>query len=176
LRATVCGSPEPEYTPKVHIESYQLAQLTQYDIGPLQKIPLWGKPLRVILYPEKGFEKEKWHHDNFMHLYQALKSHDIDVILLESLGLSINVDHKVFIEDLTEVKRFFSEGGIFVSNDSGMAHFAGASGLFTITIFTNFDPAIWHPRGRNVALVQGQDIPDLLFLDKLITQIMNNSQ
>ena len=176
MGATVCGSSEPEYTPKVHIESYQLAQLTQYGIGPLQKIPLWEKSPRVILYPEKGFEKEKWHHDNFVHLYQSLKSHDIDVILLESLGLSINVEDKVFIKDLTEVKRFFSEGGIFVSNDSGMAHLAGASGLLTITIFTNFDPAIWHPRGRNVALVQGRDIPDLLFLEKLITQTMNNSR
>jgi ADP-heptose:LPS heptosyltransferase len=63
-----------------------------------------------------------------------------------------------------------------VSNDSGMAHLAGASGLFTITIFTNFDPAIWHPRGSNIALVQGRDMPDLLFLQKLITQTINNSR
>jgi ADP-heptose:LPS heptosyltransferase len=158
------------------IEEYQLAQLTQYGIGPLQKIPLWEKSQRVTLYPEIGFEKEKWHHDNFINLYHSLKEHDVDVVVLESLGLSLNVDKKVFFEDLVEVKRFLSEGGIFVSNDSGMAHLAGASGLFTITIFAGFDPTIWHPRGRNISPVRGRNTPDLSFLEKIITQAMNGSQ
>ena len=56
-----------------------------------------------------------------------------------------------------------------------MAHLAGASGLFTITIFAGFDPAIWHPRGRNISLVQGRDIPDLSFLEKIIIQTMHDS-
>jgi ADP-heptose:LPS heptosyltransferase len=85
------------------------------------------------------------------------------------------VDKKVFFQDLIEVKQIFSEGGIFVSNDSGMAHLAGASGLFTITIFTGFDPAIWHPRGRNTSLVQGRGTPTLSFLEKLIGQTMHDS-
>ena len=174
MRTTNCGSPESGDTPKVHLQDYQLAQLTLSGVEPLEKISLWKRSPRVILYPEKGFEKEKWHHDNFIDLYHSLKAHDVDVILLESLGLSVNADKKVSFEDLTEVKRFFSEGGVFVSNDSGMAHFAGASGLFTITIFTGFDPAIWHPRGRNISLVQGRDIPDLSFLEKLIKQTMND--
>lgn len=157
------------------IEEYQLAQLAPYNVEPLKKTPPRNRSSRIILYPEKGFEKEKWHHDNFVNLYHALKAHDIDVVVLESLGLSVNVDNKVFFEDLTEVKRFFSKGGIFVSNDSGMAHLAGTSGLFTITIFAGFDPAVWHPRGRNVSLVQGRGIPDLSFLEKLIEQTMHDS-
>ncbi len=173
VAATACESPGFEDTPKVHIEDYQLGQLIPYSVEPLKKKIPWNKLQRAILYPEKGFEKEKWHHDNFVNLYHSLKAHDV-VIVLESLGLSVNVDKKVSFEDLTEVKRFFSEGGIFVSNDSGMAHFAGALGLFTITIFTGFDPAIWHPRGKNISLVQGRDIPDLSFLEKLIKQTMNN--
>jgi len=175
VRTTVCGSSEPEYTPKVHIESYQLAQLTQYGIGPLQKIPLWEKSLRVILYPETGFEKEKWHHENFVNLYHSLTTRGLDAIVLESPGLSINVDKRIFFDDLKEVKQFFSQGGIFVSNDSGMAHLAGASGLFTITIFAGFNPSFWHPRGRNISLVQKQDMFDLPFLERIITQTMNDS-
>jgi ADP-heptose:LPS heptosyltransferase len=158
------------------IEDYQLAQLATYDIKPLKKIPPWKKSQKTILYPEKGFEKEKWHHDNFVNLYHSLKSKGLEVIVLESLGLSVNVDKKVFFENLIDVKLFFHEGGIFVSNDSGMAHLAGASGLFTITIFAGFDPAVWHPRGRNMSLVQGRDIPDLSFLEKIITNTMNGSQ
>jgi ADP-heptose:LPS heptosyltransferase len=173
--AIACESQELGDTPKAHIEGYQLAQLSKHGVEPLEKVPLSKKSSRIILYPEKGFEKEKWHHDSFVNLYHALKAHDIYVVVLESLGLSVNVDNKVFFEDLTDVKQFFSEGGIFVSNDSGMAHLAGTSGLFTITIFAGFDPAIWHPRGRNVSLVQGRGIPDLSFLEKLIEQTMRDS-
>ena len=157
------------------IEEYQLAQLIQFGVESLQKTIAWKKSPRVILYPEKGFEKEKWHYDNFVNLYHSLKAQNIDVVLLESLGLSVNVDNKVFFEEPAEVKRFLSEGGIFVSNDSGMAHLAGASGLFTITIFTGFDPVIWHPRGRNISLVQGRDIPGPSFLENIITQTMHGS-
>ena len=77
------------------IEDYQLAQLTPYGVEPLKKKIPWKKSQRVILYPEKGFEKEKWHHENFVNLYHSLKAHDLDVIVLESLGLSVNVDNKV---------------------------------------------------------------------------------
>jgi ADP-heptose:LPS heptosyltransferase len=172
---TICfGSPEPR--DKVHIQEYQLAQLAKYGIEPLEKTILWKNSSRVILYPEKGFEKEKWHHEYFVNLYYSLTTKGLDAVVLESLGLSINVDKRIFFEDLKEIKQFFSEGGIFVSNDSGMAHLAGASGLFTITIFAGFDPVFWHPRGRNISLLQKQDIPDLPSLEKLITQTMNDSQ
>jgi ADP-heptose:LPS heptosyltransferase len=157
------------------VEDYQLGQLTPYSVEPLKKKIPWNKSQRVILYPEKGYEKEKWHHDNFVNIYHSLKAHDVDVILLESLGLSVNVDNKVFLEDLTEIKQFFSEGGIFVSNDSGMAHLAGTSGLFTITIFTGFDPVIWHPRGRNISLIQEGDAASLSLLEKHIIQAMQDS-
>ena len=156
------------------IEEYQLIQIARLGVEPLKKTISWKKSARVILYPEKGFKKEKWHHENFINLYHSLKAHDVYVIVLESLGLSVNVDKKVFFEDLHDVKQFFREGGIFVSNDCGMAHLAGASGLFTITIFASFDPTIWHPRGRNISFVQGRGIPDMSFLEKIITQTMND--
>ena len=93
--------------------------------------------------------------------------------VLESLGLSVNVDNKVFFEDLTEVKQFFSEGGIFVSNDSGMAHLAGASGLFTITIFTGFDPAnLASERQEHIARPGTEIFLTCLFSKSIITQTM----
>jgi ADP-heptose:LPS heptosyltransferase len=160
---------------KVHIEDYQSVQLTQYGIAPLKKVPLRKKSSRVVLYPEKGFEKEKWNYENFLSLYRSLETQDLEVVVLESLGLSLDVDDKLFFEDLMDIKGFFAEGGIFVSNDSGMAHLAGASGLYTITIFTDFDPTTWHPRGRNISLVYERDFPDLSFLEKTIVQITDDS-
>lgn len=163
------GSREPA---PAHIEDYQLKQLEQYSIKPVKKeIP--SRPRnRVILYPEIGVTKSKWHHDNFIELYHALKMHGIEVYIFESLGLSLAVEAKVSIEDLTEVQTFFRSNGIFVSNDSGMAHFAGTCGLLTITIFNDFNPAIWHPRGENISLRQGIDRVDVPSLEALIMQRM----
>jgi len=156
------------------IEVYQLAQLKAYGVAPLNKEIFPKRSARIIIYPEKGFAKEKLHYDNFLRLYHSLQAKGLETVVLESLGLRINVDHKVSLEDLTEIKRFFSEGGIFVSNDSGMAHLAGASGLFTITVFAGFDPDVWRPRGRNISLILGQDILNLSDLETIILKAVNN--
>ena len=62
-----------------------------------------------------------------------------------------------------------------MSNDSGMAHFAGICGLLTITIFSDFDPAIWHPRGENISLRQGIDRVDARTLESLIIKLLVDS-
>ncbi len=59
-----------------------------------------------------------------------------------------------------------------MSNDSGMAHLAGVCGLTTMTIFTAFDPAVWHPRGRNISLRTGVDRTDVESLAGMIIGIM----
>ena len=139
------------------IEDYQLIQLEHYGIRPIKK-EITSRPRnRVILYPEIGVTKSKWHHENFIEIYHSLKKRGIEAYILESLGLDLAIQDKISIEDLVAVQTFFNDGGIFVSNDSGMAHFAGVCGLFTITIFSDFDPAIWHPRGGNISLRLGID-------------------
>ncbi|MCX8109649.1 MAG: hypothetical protein N3D15_00150 [Syntrophorhabdaceae bacterium] len=145
--------PEEETDIKpVHVEDYQLEQLVIYNIKPHRKeiTPLGGD--RIIVYPERGFKKEKWKYDNFVELYRILVDRGISSILLEPFDMDTTVEGSIKIKDLKDVKEFFSNGGVFVSNDSGMAHLAGACGLSTVTIFTDFDPYIWHPRGRNISL------------------------
>lgn len=141
----------------VHIEAYQLAQLPALGIEPvIRKIPP-NRADRVILYPEEGFSKEKWPVESFVTLFHLLEEKGVNALLLRPPELSVPVEGSLFFEDLGDVKRFFGEGGLFLSNDSGMAHLAGACGLATITIFTGFDPAVWHPRGRNISLRPGVD-------------------
>jgi len=158
----------------LHIEDYQLMQLDKYGIKPEKRVIQQRSRNRVILYPEVGVTKSKWHHENFIALYHALKKRSIEVYIFESFGMNLPITDKVVIEDLVDVKVFFDAGGIFVSNDSGMAHFAGFCGLFTITIFSDFDPAIWHPRGENISLRSGIDNVDLPELEKMIFQRMDD--
>jgi ADP-heptose:LPS heptosyltransferase len=161
-----------------HIEDYQLIQLERYGIRPVKK-EITSRPRnRVILYPEIGVTKSKWHHENFIEIYHSLKKRGVEAYILESLGLDLAIQDKISIEDLGVVQTFLNDGGIFVSNDSGMAHFAGVCGLFTITIFSDFDPSIWHPRGENISLRQGIDRVDVPVLKEIILQRLahNKSQ
>jgi len=164
----------PQPSAPIHVENYQLAQLEQYDIKPLKKA-ITTLPLnRVILYPEESITKSKWRQENFVELYHFLKERGVEVYILESLGLDLPVSDKLAIQDLVDVKEFFNAGGIFVSNDSGMAHFAGTCGLHTITIFSDFDPAVWHPRGRNISLRLGIDTVNVSKLEEMIFQLMTD--
>lgn len=152
----------------VHVEEYQLAQLAQFGIEAVKKgIPRRKSP-RVILYPEKGFEKEKWEPEHFLTLYRSLRSKGIQTQMMLPADLKVDIPGALSIDDLNDVRGFFDEGGIFVSNDSGMAHLAGASGLLTLTIFTDYDPRVWHPRGANISLKRGRDPVDCNVIETII--------
>ena len=154
----------------IHIEAYQLDQLPAYGIEPARANITAKKAHRVILYPEEGFSKEKWPVENFISLFHLLRGRGVNTLLLRPPELSLPVEDALSFEDLSEVKRFFGEGGLFVSNDSGMAHLAAACGLPTITIFTTFNPAIWHPMGRNISLKVGMDRVEVTSLAEMIRQ------
>ncbi|NLT21527.1 MAG: glycosyltransferase family 9 protein [Syntrophorhabdus sp.] len=155
----------------VHIEDYQLRQLSRVGIEPARKEIVPKGARRVILYAEEGFSKEKWPVENFVALREMLGGAGVDVCLMRPPEESLTVEGSLFFEDLADVKEFFGGGGVFVSNDSGMAHLAGASGLTTITIFTGFDPAVWHPRGRNTSLRTRVDKVDIESLAGMVVGI-----
>lgn len=155
----------------MHIEAYQLAQLDGYGIEPLRKDVTRRRGDRVILYPEEGFSKDKWPVENFIAILRPLRDGGVSAVLLRPPGLGIPLEGALFLEDLSEVKSFFSKGGIFVSNDSGMAHLAGACGLFTITVFTGFRPSIWRPRGNNISLRPGVDDLSIESLLRIIEKL-----
>ena len=171
INASLVSRPSP-IAVSVHVEDYQLIQLERYGIRPVKKEITTRPRNRVIIYPEIGVTKSKWHHENFIEIYHSLKKRGIEAYILESLGLDLAIQDKISIEDLVAVQTFFYDGGILVSNDSGMAHFAGVCGLLTITIFNDFDPAIWHPRGGNISLRQGIDRVDIPSLEVLILKLI----
>lgn len=156
----------------IHAEDYQLLQLERSGIRTVKVDVIPRVSNRVILYPEAGVTKSKWHHKHFIELYHALRKHSLEVCIFESFGLNLPIKDKVIVENLVDVKTFFEGGGIFVSNDSGMAHFAGMCGLTTITVFSDFNPAIWHPRGKNISLRLGNDRVDVPTMEDLIMKLI----
>lgn len=156
----------------MHIEDYQLSKLSQQGIQPVKKkiAPRGGK--RIIFYPEESLSKGKWPIDNFIAIFRLLQEQGADAVVLKPAGLSLPVERGLFIEDLADVKVFFRQGGIFLSNDSGMAHLAGTCGLTTVTVFSDFSPVFWRPRGQNISLSLGADEVDIRSLSLQITQLL----
>jgi ADP-heptose:LPS heptosyltransferase len=159
--------PEEE---KTHVEAYQLSQLQELGIIPRKKEIKELRARRIILYPERSYTKYKWAYPHFIELYQALKAKALDVILLEAPDLEPSLDDSRRFEDLKETAHFFRGGGLFFSNDSGIAHLAAAFGLATITLFWDHNPAIWHPRGRNIAIQCDAHSPSVEEMVSLILQ------
>jgi ADP-heptose:LPS heptosyltransferase len=155
-----------------HVEDYQLGELSRHGVSALKKEVIPGSRSRVILYPEKGFKKEKWLPRNFIALYHALKSRGVETLIMESIDLKLGLPDTMVLHELDHVREFFSGGGIFVSNDSGMAHLAGMCGLFTVTVFTDFDPLVWRPRGDGCVLKKGVDPVDIKSMEKIITDCL----
>lgn len=154
----------------LHIEEYQLRQLGAFGIEHSKAQILTGNPGPVILYPERGSTKEKWPPENFLILRDRLEGEGMRTVVLKPAALDLPGEG-IVIQELIEIRKFFGQGGIFVSNDSGMAHLAGACGLQTITIFTDFNPAVWHPRGRNISFKQGIDDVDPAAIARIIKAI-----
>jgi ADP-heptose:LPS heptosyltransferase len=157
-RPSVAGASEannPDGSDRIealHVEAFQLRQLSHHGIAPLRKPIVPVSARRIVLYPERGFSKRKWSVENFLALNEALTEKGVEVTILAPGELKGNLPNPMVIDDLGDVARFLSEGGIFVSNDCGVAHLAGALGMASVTIFHEYNPAIWHPRGRNVSL------------------------
>jgi ADP-heptose:LPS heptosyltransferase len=135
----------PEGRP-VPVEEHQLEQLLRYGITPVRKEvrPKTGK--RVILYPERPYKKKKWPVDRFLEVYEKLTSLGIEGVLMRPPDLDLPAVPAKSFELLADIAAFFSTGGSFFSNDSGMAHFAARCGLRAATLFQDTDPLIWRPK------------------------------
>ena len=136
-------------SPGKHLQEHQLDQLLTLGIEPMKK-PITPNPRgNIILYPEKGYTKQKWPYEKFLEVYDSLRSQGASVSLLEPFDTEAPHPGSFRFDDLSDVASFLHQSGLFVSNDCGLAHLAASRGLSTITLFHEADPMIWHPLGDN---------------------------
>jgi ADP-heptose:LPS heptosyltransferase len=155
----------------MHVEEYQLHQLPIYGIKAQRKEVQPNPADRVILYPEHSRGKRKWPYNNFLALFEMLTSRGVDTILLEAPDVESSARDSLRFEQLQDTAAFLNRGGIFVSNDSGLAHLAATRGLTTITLFHDQRPHVWHPRGKNVSITCGLQPPGL---EEVLQHILGN--
>jgi len=63
--------------------------------------------------------------------------------------------------DVASAADALTRAAVFVGNDAGMTHLAGAVGLETIALFGPTDPNIWRPLGPRVRTIRSHDADQL---------------
>jgi ADP-heptose:LPS heptosyltransferase len=121
----------------------------------------------VYLPPGAGKPKNRWPADRFAAVAREILAAGRDVLLLEgpqdagttaavcgALGRPLPV---VRGEPIPRLAARFARAALYVGNDTGPLHLAGAVGAPTVGVYGWSDPAEWAPVGRCVRAVRAPD-------------------
>ncbi|MCD6594232.1 glycosyltransferase family 9 protein [bacterium] len=110
------------------------------------------KPL-VILHPDAKYPLKRWGKQNFIRLADLFAEHGFNAIII---GKGVDSSRIKWVDEISleTLVGLISLGDIFVGNDSGPTHMAGALGIPTIAIFGPTHPALgFVPRGKFTAYI-----------------------
>jgi heptosyltransferase III len=146
---------------EMHAADFFLAQVG--GAGPaVPRIDCGGRQREefVVLHPFSGSPRKNWPLARFLELESRLTA----------LGLRVEWAARpgwVRFENLGDLAQWLSVAGIYVGNDSGIAHLAGAVGTPVVALFGPTDPAVWAPRGPVVKVLRGDSVEEIEVADVL---------
>lgn len=121
----------------------------------------------VYLHPGAGKLKNRWPADRFAVVARAILDRGHSVLWIEgpqdegcveaatrALGTSLPV---VRGEPIARLAARFSTAALYIGNDTGPLHLAGAVGCPTVGLYGWSDPLEWKPVGRAVRSVRAAD-------------------
>ena len=121
----------------------------------------------VYLHPGAGKVKNRWPAPCFAAVARELLERGMEVLWIEgpqdsgcvesateSLGKTLPV---VRGESIARLAARFSRAALYIGNDTGPLHLAGATGCPTVGLYGWSDPAEWAPVGRTVRSVRAGD-------------------
>jgi len=126
-----------------------------------------ARPLLAI-HPGSGHLSKAWPAENFSRVAERFISTRGGTILI-IIGPNDEVPGKELADILSpakpivvkgkrllEIARYLEKADIYLGNDSGISHIAGAIGLPSIVIFGPTDPRLWAPLGERVITIKGK--------------------
>ena len=140
------------------------------DGGAIDGIP----PLQQIaIHPGSGSPAKCWPIPYFAQVIERLWQQNCPVLLLagpadverlETLQTQLSPPSKPELlqvltnSPLLEVAHYLQDCRCYLGNDAGITHLAAVLGIPTVAIFGPSDPAIWHPIGPTVKVIQGHTL------------------
>lgn len=130
----------------------------------LQLQKLTGGRKAIMVHPGSGSPAKNWPAEKFAMLAKKIRTEmpfealiiggEADAKAISSLRSLLPDFHFLNNLPLMEVASLLSVAAGFVGNDSGITHLAAALGIPVGALFGPTDPAIWAPRGKNVAIIK----------------------
>lgn len=110
----------------------------------------------IVVHPFSGSKQKNWP----LACYRALAArlpHPVEWVAGPEEPLA--EVHR--FEDLSGLAAWVSGAALYIGNDSGITHLAGAAGVPVLALFGPTDPAVWGPRGKRVITLRSQPLEDL---------------
>lgn len=130
----------------------------------------------LVLHPGSGAPRKNWQGFEQVIAHWRLK-HPHAIVLMrgpaEARGTSFNVSEVIEVDGLSlpQVAALLADCALYLGNDSGISHLAGAVGAYAVVLFGPSDPSTWAPRGDAVHIVHAPtpcaECPDTFCVHRL---------
>lgn len=153
------GISEPVEDPKIFLRPID----EEHSQHVLRSLVPDGTPL-VLLSPSARYAFKAWAPDRFAALADRLALQGVVVALIGNrreyhLGqqiLELSQSHPLNLmgkTSLSELAGIMKHSSLFIGNDGGPMHMAGAVGCPVLGLFGPTDPAVWGARGEHVSVI-----------------------
>jgi len=156
---------------RIPVSEYRMRLLDKYDVPPDTRYPDLSYAISqyskgdvektqipaIAIHPGSGSLRKNWPFERFLFVADKLRSAGLSIWWFT--GEAEN--HKDFPSsdrvmnhlDLTEAATILSRCLLYIGNDSGFSHVAGASGCPAVVLFGPSDPTVWAPHGRSTVAI-----------------------
>jgi len=122
----------------------------------------------VAVHPGSGSRAKNWPVDRFARLIEALRvESNVPVLLLKAyadaevfakLSAHVKLENYTVMENepLDHIAGAIRECRLYIGNDSGISHLAGAIGKRSLIIFGPTDHRVWSPPNPNTTALAGE--------------------
>jgi ADP-heptose:LPS heptosyltransferase len=167
-------NPRPPADFAGHVVDFHRQQLAELQLPEVPEVPIAHNPDgAIIFHPGSGGEAKCWPREKFIELARRLKQNGIlpTFILGEAEQERWGRETIELLKDefpwylhlgLFELSERMRRGRLFVGNDAGVSHMAGAVGVPSIVLFGPSDDVQWRPRGPAVKILRAASNPKSL--------------
>lgn|GEM_PF-170141 len=141
-----------------------------------------SKKIIVGLHVGAGKSPNRWSLDNFIFIINYLKNNfDASIYLTGSSSdseelnyiknhITTNISYYLN-HSIPELAALISESDLFITNDTGVMHVAGACEVSQISLFGPTNPFNWAPLGNNKYFLRKSDLIDDIKVEEVISLI-----
>lgn len=128
----------------------------------------------VVIHPGSGGRSKNWPLAHFDELSARLVARGLQVSWCSGPAEeTVSRDWASLPPmDLVELAGLLGSVKLYVGNDSGISHLAGAAGCRTMAIFGPTDPVVWQPAGPRVRVARGEPWPTAVVVFDLAMALM----